>query len=168
MSKRKMGSILCLVAVALVLAGTFSKSWVGDSKGDASMGLGLLGLEECDGGKCVSIDWTRLAGRDRDMKYLGYAAKAAVGASLALIVVLGMVGVLGLSTPRSLGKLGTAAMVLSVLAVIGGIGTAWFMKNKFNGRIPLGWSSYSYALGAVLGIVGSILARRPDGPAATA
>jgi hypothetical protein len=155
-SRRSWAVGLFAVAVVAMLVGTLTRSWLTMGRGDDEARLGLLGMEECNDGRCKTEDYD--AEHDSVVVVLGSVGKIAVAGTLALIGVLAWTGARVLGRKPAIGP-SVAGTVIAALAAMGA--TMWMitLKNELHDSLEIGWSYALYVVGAVSGLVGCTLAR---------
>jgi hypothetical protein len=162
---------MCLAAVALLLAGVLTKSWIVVGEHD-EVHVGLLGLEWCDrdGKDCKSLGYGHEAFA-RDSLVLGLkggglqiagtlavAGTVATGGALAWLAFL----VLGRRQPPS-ARAAKTGLALSGLALGGGVLTAIVaITSEPTPFTAFGWSPLAYIAGATLAVVGCLRLRAPS------
>jgi len=177
MTPRRIGAALALLAVVLVLMGTFSMRWL-KAPAPHDGGVGLTGVEMCGkgyGGRsygggssdCTTQDWDEMTrgGRvDKDIELLKVAAMVAMIGSVLAAGLLAAVGISGLASRRSLSLITILSTIGAVLALAGAIATVVLLRKYFrNEKMEFGYSFYLYVAGCVLGAIGSIVSRGGGG-----
>ena len=76
-----------LVCAALILFGTLTRSWFSASRGDASMGIGLMGNYFCDGGECKGEWFNTKTSGDADVPMAMMCDALCGGSSRRIIFV---------------------------------------------------------------------------------
>lgn len=175
-SQRVIAGVFGVVAIVLLVWGSYSPSWLYAAGNDVRVGVGLIGAETCEQGKCVSMSYEAIGARDSFWKYIGYAGTGAVIGTGILCLLLIMTTIVGVSrTTAAPGRGVTLTLIVSILALVGGIVCAVGMKRGLGtaGYFDYGSAMYSYLTGAVAAIIASALLRasrgraRPAAPTAT-
>ncbi len=120
--------------------------------------VGLLGVEGCNTGGDGSC---QVLAMPDDFTTTGYVVLGATAILIILLLVLAGLTILA-STERRL--VSTIALAMSVASA--GSGVALVVQGPTLPRgmtVPLGLGAYAFFAGIVLGIAGSVLARRPSG-----
>jgi hypothetical protein len=145
------GGIILLVAGVLILAGTVTKKWFGESNGDFSYGMGLTGIEMCGGGHCESKSWTDKEMKDsvkKDIIAWGYGGFLGGLASGIVCFVAGGMALARKKFPKVIGIILFSGTALMWLLFVG--------RVLSEGRGPKPDPSYSGGLafvGLILGFV---------------
>ena len=150
-----------LVCAALILFGTLTRSWFSASRGDASMGIGLMGNYFCDGSECKGEWFNTKTSGDADVHVFRFGAFAA---GLGTAVVAGLLGAVALGGRRmsalALYIVGGIALVLA-LAYIGKLGEAF----KGSNAPSVGYSAAAMMIGTLAAIITAAVGLRRRAPA---
>lgn len=159
-AKRSWGCGLIAVAIVAMLAGVFTRSWVTTSYGDESLRIGLLGVEQCEEGRCETEDYDQAGRGDELIKILAMIGKIAVAGTFVVAGLLTWTAVRGVQRRPAEGP-ALAGIILTALAIVGAFMWTYMMKTHFPFGPSYGWSFAVYEVGAIAGLVGCVLLRKP-------
>jgi hypothetical protein len=142
-NKSRIAALVLFIAAASIALGVLTKSWF--SARGADGGVGLLGIESCRGGECVSRSWSEInaPGSIPAFGYLGFIGGLA--AAVGLAVAAGML-LTGRAAKIPVKPLGGAL-------VVGALGMLAFSNAVMEGRLSPGWSLAPALGGILLGVI---------------
>lgn len=145
------GGIIMIVCGLLILGGTFTKKWFGESRGGFSFGIGLTGIEMCMEGKCESKSWTDKELKNdvkKDIIAWGYGGTLGGLASGVICFVAGGMALARKRLPNIVG--------IIVFSITGLFWMLFFVRILTEGKGPKPDPSYSGFL-AWAGLIGGFV-----------
>jgi hypothetical protein len=136
---------MLLVATALILIGTISKSWVSAGERDERVHAGPMGVEICEGSQCIDAPFR---GIDKDIEIIATLAMLSGFAAAAVAGVFGgmvMAGSKQVPFPTGL------ANTVFVIALLGAV---VFLGRMLAEKMTISWAGFVAMGGVVVGVVG--------------
>src|SRR5437660_1113535 len=151
MTKNKSTAIGFLAAALVALVAIAMKSWF--SMRHDSGGVGLLGVEQCFGGKCEGMSWFAVKRAPGDVQLPAFLGLAAVGAAIGLAI---HAGVMLLRDMPERVKVNAFTPVVWIAAAAA---TLFFMRlelGEISHKVTVSWGFFA----CIAGLAGIFLARK--------
>lgn len=141
-TRHRNAAIALIACAALVVVGTLARSWFTTRGGS----IGLLGIEECRGARCMSMNWFDIERAPGEIKL--FASIGLLGALAAIGLLIQAIVVLFRGEPqRVLYKWLNGALAMAAFGTVGFFFTLGF--GELSRKLSMSWAGF-FAIGGII------------------